>query len=72
MNEDEALRLIFRPGFSTAAQVSDISGRGVGMDIVRNDIERINGMIDIETTKGQGTRFRIRLPFTLAIIRGFW
>ncbi|WP_379146392.1 chemotaxis protein CheW [Paenibacillus sp. sgz500992] len=70
MNEDEALRLIFRPGFSTAAQVSDISGRGVGMDIVRNDIERINGMIDIETTKGQGTRFRIRLPFTLAIIRG--
>ncbi|MEK3899475.1 chemotaxis protein CheA [Paenibacillus sp. FSL R7-0179] len=70
MTEDEALRLIFRPGFSTAQQISDISGRGVGMDIVRNDIERINGMIDIETTRGQGTRFRIRLPLTLAIIRG--
>ncbi|MBW4084244.1 chemotaxis protein CheA [Paenibacillus sp. S150] len=70
MNEDEALRLIFRPGFSTATQISDISGRGVGMDIVRNDIERINGIIDIETAKGQGTRFRIRLPLTLAIIRG--
>lgn len=70
MNEDEALRLIFRPGFSTATEVSDISGRGVGMDIVRNDIERINGLIDIETVKGQGTRFRIKLPLTLAIIRG--
>ncbi|WP_019913835.1 chemotaxis protein CheA [Paenibacillus sp. HW567] len=70
MNEDEALRLIFRPGFSTATEVSDISGRGVGMDIVRNDIERINGIIDIETVKGQGTRFRIKLPLTLAIIRG--
>lgn len=70
MTEDEALRLIFRPGFSTAPHISDISGRGVGMDIVRNDIERINGMIDIETTRGQGTRFRIRLPLTLAIIRG--
>lgn len=70
MTVDEALRLIFRPGFSTANQISDISGRGVGMDIVRNDIERINGMIDIETTKGQGTRFSIRLPLTLAIIRG--
>ncbi|AIQ39089.1 chemotaxis protein CheA [Paenibacillus sp. FSL R7-0312] len=70
MTDDEALRLIFRPGFSTASQISDISGRGVGMDIVRNDIERINGMIDIETTKGQGTRFTIRLPLTLAIIRG--
>lgn len=70
MTEEEALRLIFRPGFSTAAQISDISGRGVGMDIVRNDIERLNGMIDIETVKGEGTRFRIRLPLTLAIIRG--
>ncbi|WP_340021081.1 chemotaxis protein CheA [Paenibacillus sp. FSL K6-1096] len=70
MTEEEALRLIFRPGFSTAAQISDISGRGVGMDIVRNDIERLNGMIDIETVKGKGTRFRIRLPLTLAIIRG--
>lgn len=70
LTEEEALRLIFRPGFSTASQISDISGRGVGMDIVRNDIERLNGMIDIETTKGAGTRFRVRLPLTLAIIRG--
>ncbi len=70
LSDDEAVHLIFKPGFSTASQVSDISGRGVGMDIVRNDIERMSGMIDIETTKGQGTVFRIRLPLTLAIVTG--
>lgn len=70
LSDDEAIRLIFRPGFSTATEVSDISGRGVGMDIVRNDIERMSGMIDIETSKGEGTLFRIRLPLTLAIVTG--
>lgn len=66
----EALELIFHPGLSTARQVSDISGRGVGMDIVRACIEKINGLIDVKTVPGQGTSFQIRLPLTLAIGRG--
>ncbi|GGH31577.1 chemotaxis protein CheA [Paenibacillus segetis] len=70
LSDREAIDLIFRPGFSTASQVSDISGRGVGMDIVRSHIEKLNGLIDIETTLGQGTRFQIKLPLTLAIIVG--
>ncbi|MBW5447342.1 chemotaxis protein CheA [Cohnella sp. CFH 77786] len=68
--ENEAIQLIFHPGLSTASEISDISGRGVGMDIVRAGIERINGMIEVETFKGRGTCFRIRLPLTLAIITG--
>ncbi len=67
---EEAVRLIFEPGFSTAAQVSEVSGRGVGMDIVRSQIGRLNGIIDIQTEPGQGTTFTIRLPLTLAIIKG--
>lgn len=70
LSDEEALQLIFKPGFSTASAVSDVSGRGVGMDIVRNNIERMSGMIDVETVKGQGTLFRIRLPLTLAIVTG--
>ncbi|MBY0010709.1 chemotaxis protein CheA [Paenibacillus typhae] len=66
----EAVHLIFEPGFSTAAEVSEVSGRGVGMDIVRSQIGRLNGIIDIDTNPGQGTRFTIRLPLTLAIIKG--
>ncbi|QJD84803.1 chemotaxis protein CheA [Cohnella herbarum] len=69
-SDKEAIDLIFHPGLSTASQVSDISGRGVGMDIVRAGIEKINGRLDIETVKGQGTEFKIRLPLTLAIITG--
>lgn len=69
LSEREALNLIFYPGFSTKSQVSDVSGRGVGMDIVRSNIEKINGIIDIETTPGQGTVFTIKLPLTLAINR---
>jgi two-component system chemotaxis sensor kinase CheA len=68
--EKEALNLIFHPGLSTATQVSDISGRGVGMDIVRAGIEKMNGRIDIESTLGERTRVKIRLPLTLAIITG--
>jgi len=68
--EKEAVDLIFHPGLSTASEVSDISGRGVGMDIVRASIEKMNGRIDIDTVKSQGTRFKIRLPLTLAIITG--
>lgn len=70
ISDREAVELIFRPGFSTASIVSDVSGRGVGMDIVRSHIEKLNGLIDIETALGQGTRFKIKLPLTLAIIIG--
>ncbi len=69
ISDREAVELIFAPGFSTAEQVSDISGRGVGMDIVRTNVERLNGSIAVETEPGQGSRFTIRLPLTLAIIR---
>ncbi|WP_308723353.1 chemotaxis protein CheA [Paenibacillus polysaccharolyticus] len=70
LNQQEAVHLIFEPGFSTASTVSDVSGRGVGMDIVRSQIGRLNGIIDIDTEVGIGTTFTIRLPLTLAIIKG--
>jgi two-component system, chemotaxis family, sensor kinase CheA len=70
LTDQEAVHLIFRPGFSTAAEVSEVSGRGVGMDIVRSQIERLNGLIHIDSEPGAGTRFTIRLPLTLAIITG--
>ncbi|WP_168735662.1 chemotaxis protein CheW [Cohnella fermenti] len=69
MSDQEAVRLIFRSGISTAKQVTDLSGRGVGMDIVRAHIERLNGLVDIDTKAGVGTTFTIKLPLTLAIIR---
>jgi two-component system chemotaxis sensor kinase CheA len=70
LSDREAIELIFRPGFSTASIVSDVSGRGVGMDIVRSHIEKLNGLIDIDTRLGEGTSFKIKLPLTLAIIVG--
>lgn len=69
ISDREALDLIFLPGFSTSDQVSEVSGRGVGMDVVRNNIAAISGMVDIETTKGEGSRIIITLPITLAIIK---
>jgi two-component system chemotaxis sensor kinase CheA len=69
MSEREACDLIFMPGFSTATEVSDVSGRGVGMDIVRNQIEQINGTVEFNSEAGRGTIFHIRLPLTLIIIR---
>lgn len=69
MSDREALNLIFMAGFSTATEVSDLSGRGVGMDIVRSQIEHINGIVDVASTMGLGTTFTIKLPLTLAIIR---
>ncbi|BAF60297.1 chemotaxis protein histidine kinase and related kinases [Pelotomaculum thermopropionicum SI] len=69
MNDREAMNLIFMPGFSTAAEVSDLSGRGVGMDVVRTQIEQINGTVEVASTVGAGTTFTIKLPLTLAIIR---
>lgn len=71
MREAEALNLIMRPGFSTAEQVTDISGRGVGMDVVKTNIEKLGGKVEICTEKGAGTTFRLILPLTLAIISSF-
>jgi len=69
LDEDEVIDLIWEPGFSTKASVSDISGRGVGMDIVRTKVKRLNGSIEVASTPGAGTTFTIRLPLTLTITR---
>ena len=68
MSEGDALSLVFKPGFSTASKVTDISGRGVGMDVVRINIEKLGGMVEISTKLGQGSRVTIKLPLTLAIV----
>jgi two-component system chemotaxis sensor kinase CheA len=68
MADREALRLIFAPSFSTAAQLTEVSGRGVGMDVVRTNIEKLGGSVDVETREGKGTTIRLMLPLTLAII----
>lgn len=70
VSDKEAIDLIFLPGFSTTDKVSELSGRGVGMDVVKNNITAISGMVDIETKKGSGSRVTITLPITLAIIKG--
>jgi two-component system chemotaxis sensor kinase CheA len=69
MSEKEAFGLIFRPGFSTAAQVTNVSGRGVGMDVVKTNIEKLNGIIDIDSELGRGTIMKLKIPLTLAIIQ---
>ncbi len=66
----ELLQLIFHPGFSTAAQVTNLSGRGVGMDVVKRTIESLRGTIDLESVDGEGSKVRLRIPLTLAIIEG--
>lgn len=68
LGDDEAINLIFSSGFSTAKVINDVSGRGVGLDIVRNNIQRLNGTVMVETEKGKGTRFMVTLPLTLAIV----
>ena len=67
-SDAEMLRVIFMPGFSTAKVVTEVSGRGVGMDVVRNNIERLGGWVDVSSVPGQGTRVSLSLPLTLAII----
>jgi two-component system chemotaxis sensor kinase CheA len=69
MTEVETLNLIFKPGFSTAAEITELSGRGVGLDVVRSVLDRLKGTVQIETETGLGTTFRLRLPLTLAIIK---
>jgi len=74
MTEAEVLDFIFRPGFSTAEQVTEVSGRGVGMDVVQSVLHRLKASVSVETRPGQGTTFRLKLPLTLAIIKAllFW
>ena len=66
--EQEVMQLLFKPGFSTVEKITDVSGRGVGMDVVRTNIEKLGGTIEIYTKLGGGTTFRLLLPLTLAII----
>ena len=68
MSDAEAVQLIFMPGFSTAKQITNVSGRGVGMDVVKTNIEKIGGSVEVRTSAGQGTTFKIKIPLTLAII----
>ncbi|WP_253841659.1 chemotaxis protein CheW [Actinokineospora globicatena] len=69
MDNDEVLRLVFRAGFSTAAKVSNVSGRGVGMDVVRTNLEAIGGAVDLRSVVGKGTTWRLTIPLTLAIVQ---
>ncbi len=69
MSDKEAYMLIFKPGFSTAAKVTNVSGRGVGMDVVKSNIEKLNGIIEIDSEKGKGTTLKLKIPLTLAIIQ---
>lgn len=70
LKDEEVWKLIFEPGFSTAEKVSSISGRGVGMDVVKQNIEKLRGKVDLRSKPGMGTMFIIRIPLTLAIIEG--
>jgi two-component system chemotaxis sensor kinase CheA len=70
MSDAEVYQLIFAPGFSTADQVTDVSGRGVGMDVVKRNIESVRGRVEITSAPGAGTTFHVRLPLTLAVTDG--
>jgi two-component system chemotaxis sensor kinase CheA len=70
MTDRDAFSLIFMPGFSTAEKVTSVSGRGVGMDVVRTNIQKLKGIIEVDSKIGAGTTFTIKLPLTLAIIQG--
>ncbi|UPA12317.1 chemotaxis protein CheA [Borrelia venezuelensis] len=70
LSESEILNLIFEPGFSTASQITDVSGRGVGLDVVKNNIKKLNGTIVIDSKVNVGTTFKIKLPLTLVIVQG--
>lgn len=69
MTDKEAFGIIFKPGFSTATNISNVSGRGVGMDVVKTNIEKLNGIIEIESEKSKGTLLKLKIPLTLAIIQ---
>jgi two-component system chemotaxis sensor kinase CheA len=69
MSDKEAFMLIFKAGFSTAAKVTNVSGRGVGMDVVKTNVEKLNGIIEVDSVPGKGSTFKIKIPLTLAIIQ---
>ncbi|MEO1510419.1 MAG: ATP-binding protein, partial [Cyanobacteria bacterium J06633_23] len=69
MSQSDLLGMIFEPGFSTAAQVTNLSGRGIGMDVVRTNLEQIRSEVKVDTQPGMGTTFTISVPFTLSIVR---
>lgn len=69
MNQKELINLLFKPGFSTAEKITDLSGRGVGLDVVKTKIESLNGTVEVDSVLGEGSKFTIRLPLTLAIIQ---
>ena len=69
MSDKEAFMLIFKPGFSTAEKITNVSGRGVGMDVVKTNIEKLNGIIEVDSVPGKGTTFKLKIPLTLAIIQ---
>jgi two-component system chemotaxis sensor kinase CheA len=71
LDDDELYELVFAPGFSTAAQVTSLSGRGVGLDVVRGNLEALRGTVSVKSEEGRGTTMTIRLPLTVAIIDGF-
>jgi two-component system chemotaxis sensor kinase CheA len=68
LSDHDVIKLIFRPGFSTAEKVTNVSGRGVGMDVVKTNVEKIGGTVDLQSVSGRGTTLRIKIPLTLAII----
>ncbi|MHB8792301.1 MAG: hybrid sensor histidine kinase/response regulator [Thermoleophilia bacterium] len=70
LSSDDVIELLFQPGFSTSASVTEISGRGVGLDVVKNNIEKLEGSVTVESEIGAGTRFTVSLPVTLAVIKG--
>jgi two-component system chemotaxis sensor kinase CheA len=70
MSDEQAINLIFHPGFSTKTEVSEVSGRGVGMDVVKTNIEKLSGRVQVFSEVGKGSRFRIELPLTMAVIDG--
>jgi len=69
MSDKESFSLIFKPGFSTAAKITNVSGRGVGMDVVKTNIEKLNGIIEVDSINGKGTTIKLKIPLTLAIIQ---
>jgi two-component system, chemotaxis family, sensor kinase CheA len=72
LSVQELQQLVFQPGFSTADKVTELSGRGVGMDVVRRRVEELHGTVDIDSVEGQGTTVELRLPLSLSVIEGFW
>jgi two-component system chemotaxis sensor kinase CheA len=72
MSVQELHRMVFEAGFSTADRVTEMSGRGVGMDVVRRNVEDLHGTVDIDSVEGEGTTVELRLPLNLSVIDGFW